>query len=95
MLITTRRGGFDYLGPVLDLDVFPRPEAITLLRHRAPGLRDVHAKALAEVLGNLPLALEQTAAYLNQTQLPPADYSISVCSAPGPLRCMAGAGASV
>ena len=27
VLITTRRGGFGYLGPVLDLDVLPRPEA--------------------------------------------------------------------
>lgn len=35
VLITTRRGGFSYLGPVLDLDVLPRPEAIALLRRRA------------------------------------------------------------
>lgn len=74
MLITTRRGGFGYLSPVLDLDVLPRPEAITLLRRRARELSDEHAKALAEVLGDLPLALEQTTAYLDQTQLPPADY---------------------
>ncbi len=74
VLITTRRGGFGYLGPVLDLDVLPRSEAITLLRRRAPGLADVHAHALAELLGDLPLALEQAAAYLDHTQLPPADY---------------------
>jgi Tfp pilus assembly protein PilF len=74
VLITTRRGGFGYLGPVLDLDVLPHPEAITLLRRRAPGLTDHHANALAELLGDLPLALEQAAAYLDQTQLPAADY---------------------
>jgi tetratricopeptide (TPR) repeat protein len=74
VLITTRRGGFGYLGPVLDLDVLPRPEAITLLRRRAPTLTDDQADALAGLLGDLPLALEQAAAYLDQTQLPPAEY---------------------
>jgi tetratricopeptide (TPR) repeat protein len=74
VLITTRRGGFGYLGPVLDLEVLRRPEAISLLRCRAPGLPDNHADALAELLGDLPLALEQAAAYLDQTQLPAADY---------------------
>jgi len=74
VLITTRRGGFGYLGPVLDLNVLPHPEAIALLRRRAPGLTDDHADTLAELLGDLPLALEQAAAYLDQTQLPPADY---------------------
>jgi tetratricopeptide (TPR) repeat protein len=74
VLITTRRGSFGYLGPVLDLDVLPRPEAIALCRRRAPGLTDDQASTLAEVLGDLPLALEQSAAYLDQTQLPAADY---------------------
>jgi hypothetical protein len=54
-------------GSVLDLDMLPRPEAIALLRRRAPGLTDDHADGLAEVLGDLPLALEQAAAYLEQT----------------------------
>jgi tetratricopeptide (TPR) repeat protein len=74
LLITTRRGGFGYVGPVLNLDVLPRPVAVTLLRRRAPALTDDHAGALAELLGDLPLALEQAAAYLDQTQLPPATY---------------------
>jgi len=74
VLITTRRGGFSYLGPVLDLDVLPRPEAITLLRRRTLALTDDQADTVAELLGDLPLALEQAAAYLDQTQLPPADY---------------------
>ncbi|MGH3942071.1 MAG: FxSxx-COOH system tetratricopeptide repeat protein, partial [Pseudonocardiaceae bacterium] len=74
VLITTRRSGFRYLGPVLDLDVLPRPEAITLLRRRAPVLTDAQADVLAELLGDLPLALEQAAAYLEQTQLPPPEY---------------------
>jgi tetratricopeptide (TPR) repeat protein len=74
VLITTRRGGFSYLGPVLDLDVLPRPEAVSLLHRRAPRLTNDQANTLAELLGDLPLALEQAAAYLDQTQLPAADY---------------------
>jgi len=74
VLITTRRGGFGYLGPVLDLDVLPRAESITLLRRRVPALTGDQVDALAELLGDLPLALEQAAAYLEQTQLPPAEY---------------------
>lgn len=74
VLVTTRRGGFGYLGPVHDLDVLPRPDAIALLRRRAPALADDQAGVLAELLGDLPLALEQAAAYLDQIRLPPADY---------------------
>jgi tetratricopeptide (TPR) repeat protein len=74
VLITTRRGGFGFVGPVLDLDVFSRPEAVALLFRRVPQLTDEHADAVAGLLGDLPLALEQAAAYLDQTQLPPADY---------------------
>jgi hypothetical protein len=90
VLVTTRRGGFGYLGPVLDLDVFPRPDAITLLRRRAPALADDQAAVLAELLGDLPLALEQAAAYLDQTRMPPADYLHLLTTRAG--VCMAGAG---
>ena len=74
VLVTTRRGGFGYLGPVLDLDVLPRLDAVALLLRRAPAITDEQADALAELLGDLPLALEQAVAYLDQTQLPPTEY---------------------
>jgi tetratricopeptide (TPR) repeat protein len=74
ILVTTRRGGFRAIGHVLDLDVLARPEAIALLQHRAPQLTQAEADTLADRLGDLPLALAQAAAYLDQTQLPPADY---------------------
>jgi tetratricopeptide (TPR) repeat protein len=74
VLITTRRGGFRALGHALDLDVLARDEAIALLQHRAPQLSRTEADTLADRLGDLPLALAQAAAYLDQTQLPPADY---------------------
>jgi tetratricopeptide (TPR) repeat protein len=74
VLVTTRRGGFRVLGPVLDLDIFDRADAVSLLRRRAAHLADEDASALAEQLGDLPLALEQAAAYLDQTGLSAAEY---------------------
>ena len=74
VLVTTRRGGFRVLGPVLDLDIFDRADAVSLLTRRVPHLTEEGANALAEQLGDLPLALEQAAAYLDQTGLSATEY---------------------
>jgi tetratricopeptide (TPR) repeat protein len=74
VLITTRRGGFRALGDVLDLDTLARDDAMALLRRRAPALTDTEAGELAVRLGDLPLALDQAAAYLDQTGMPPEEY---------------------
>jgi tetratricopeptide (TPR) repeat protein len=74
VLITTRRGGFRALGGVLDLDTLARDDAMALLRRRAPALTDTEAGELAVRLGDLPLALDQAAAYLDQTGMPPGEY---------------------
>jgi len=74
VLITTRRSGFRSLGSVLDLDTLDRPDAIALLRRRAPDLTEAQAGELAGRLGDLPLALDQAAAYLDQTGMPPDEY---------------------
>ncbi|HEY6789275.1 MAG TPA: FxSxx-COOH system tetratricopeptide repeat protein, partial [Trebonia sp.] len=74
VLITTRRSGFRSLGGVLDLDTRDRADAIALLCRRAPGLADAGAGKLAARLGDLPLALDQAAAYLDQTGMPPDEY---------------------
>src|SRR5262249_37089144 len=67
VLITPRRAGFRALGGVLDLDTLDRPDAVALLRRRAPALTGAQADQLAARLGDLPLALDQAAAYLDQT----------------------------
>jgi hypothetical protein len=74
VLITTRRGGFAGLGQVTDLDVIDLPAAVRLLRTRVPGLGQATGEQIAGQLGRLPLALEQAAAYLDQTQVPPEEY---------------------
>jgi tetratricopeptide (TPR) repeat protein len=74
VLVTTRRGGFRALGEVLDLDILNRPDALVLLRRRAPALTKDQADPLAAELGDLPLALDQAAAYLDQTGMLPERY---------------------
>lgn len=75
VLITTRRGGFAGLGKVLDLDVINLPEAVGLLRTRVPQLGRIVGEAIAERLGRLPLALEQAAAYMDTSEMPPEEYA--------------------
>jgi hypothetical protein len=74
VIITTRRGGFGSLGPVLDLDVIDLPSAVGLLRSRVPDLDQATGEAIAEELGRLPLALEQAAAYMDRAQQPAEEY---------------------
>lgn len=74
VLITTRRGGFSGLGRVLSLDVMPLPDAVARLRTRILDLDGDTGEQIAGQLGQLPLALEQAAAYLDQTQMPPVQY---------------------
>ncbi len=74
VLITTRRGGFTALGTVLDIDVLDRTDSRDFLRLRIPRATTGEIEDLADLLGDLPLALEQAAAYVDATNLPPADY---------------------
>ncbi|WP_322769851.1 FxSxx-COOH system tetratricopeptide repeat protein, partial [Frankia sp. Cr1] len=74
VLITSRYSGWGGLADRVEVDVLPRNEAIILLARRIPGLDPQIAGALAAELGDLPLGLEQAAAYLDTTGLSPADY---------------------
>src|SRR3954468_644580 len=74
VLITSRSPGWGALGGRLEVDVLARAETISLLRARIPALDEELADALATELGDLPLAAAQAAGYLEQTDLPPADY---------------------
>ena len=74
VIVTTRRGGFAALGHVMELDVIDLPSAVTLLRTRVPDLPEDVGEEIAGELGRLPLALEQAAAYLDRSAMPPGDY---------------------
>ena len=74
VLVTSRRPGWGALGGQLEVDVLARSETMALLQRRIPELPEELANQLATELGDLPLAAEQAAAYLEQTGLPPGDY---------------------
>jgi hypothetical protein len=73
VLVTSRNPNWQPLAATLSMDVWPRADAIAFLQRRA-GLHQQDANALAAALGDLPLALEQAAAYLEQTTTPPGEY---------------------
>jgi hypothetical protein len=74
VLVTSRFPGWGALGGRLEVDVLARAETVALLRTRIPALDEELADQLAAELGDLPLAAAQAAGYLEQTDLPPADY---------------------
>jgi tetratricopeptide (TPR) repeat protein len=74
VLITSRSPVWGGAAQPVKVDTFPRAESVAFLSQRT-GTHDASAAdALAEELGDLPLALEQAAAYLEQTPMPLPDY---------------------
>ncbi|MFI6505339.1 FxSxx-COOH system tetratricopeptide repeat protein [Nonomuraea typhae] len=74
IMITSRsRAWFSYAAK-LEVDVFQREESRELLRKRGPALTDSDADQLAERLGDLPLAIEQAAVWLNESGMPFEEY---------------------
>ena len=73
-LITSRYPAWGGLANPVEIDILTRAEAVTLLARRVPGLSPQVADAMSDELGDLPLALEQAAAYLETTGIPPAGY---------------------
>jgi tetratricopeptide (TPR) repeat protein len=73
VLVTSRNPNWQPLAATVPVDVLPRDDAIAFLQLRARIGKD-DADRLAEALGDLPLALEQAAAYLAQTHTPVDEY---------------------
>ncbi|GAA3009592.1 FxSxx-COOH system tetratricopeptide repeat protein [Streptosporangium longisporum] len=74
IMVTSRsRDWFDHATP-LEVDVFTREESRELLRRRRPELTEADADAIAERLGDLPLAIEQAAVWLAETGMPVSEY---------------------
>ncbi|MCK9900202.1 FxSxx-COOH system tetratricopeptide repeat protein [Frankia sp. Cpl3] len=74
VLITSRNPAWEHLAATIDVDLLPRAESIALLTRQLPGLDPATAGALADELGDLPLALAQAGAYLARTRTDPRDY---------------------
>ncbi len=74
LLITSRNYNWSGIAQTVAVDVFNRPESIELLTRRLNALPPAEADHLAELLGDLPLALEQAANWINATAMPVAEY---------------------
>ncbi|MCO1653631.1 FxSxx-COOH system tetratricopeptide repeat protein [Pseudonocardia humida] len=74
VLVTSRWAAWSRLAEPLRLDVLARAESVRFLGSRVPTADTAELDDLAELLGDLPLALDEAAAYLEATNLPLSDY---------------------
>ncbi|MBT2429241.1 MULTISPECIES: FxSxx-COOH system tetratricopeptide repeat protein [unclassified Streptomyces] len=74
ILVTSRNQSWSQHGDALPVDVFLREESIEHLQRRASGLTDEDADQVATALGDLPLAVEQAAAWIAETATPIDTY---------------------
>ncbi|MGW4874817.1 FxSxx-COOH system tetratricopeptide repeat protein [Streptomyces chartreusis] len=73
VLITARDPAWKKVVPDLALGVFSRAESLAYLNRQLPTLKDPTPNALADALGDLPLALAHAAGALNEGT-PPSHY---------------------
>lgn len=75
VLITSRNPRWEGVVGTVAVDVFSREESMQFLgRRMRRSISDVDAERLAEALGDLPLALEQSAALQSETGMSPEEY---------------------
>jgi tetratricopeptide (TPR) repeat protein len=73
VLVTSRNPTWAAQATAIGVDVLSRPEAVAFPRRRA-GVDKHAADGISAALGDLPLALEQAAAYLEATSTAPGEY---------------------
>jgi tetratricopeptide (TPR) repeat protein len=74
VLLTSRSPRWGRTTATVRLDVLDREEAVTFLRRRTASTDTATLAAVAEALGDLPLALEQAAAYMDETHTTSGSY---------------------
>jgi hypothetical protein len=75
VLITSRDRRLEQAGGRIgEVGVFTREESVSLLRTRLPALSEADADAVAEGLGDLPLAVAQAASFMAESAMPAAEY---------------------
>lgn len=74
IIVTSRDRGWAGVADALEINVFKREESKEFLRLRVPGISGDDAERLAEEFGDLPLGLDQAAAWLSETATAPSAY---------------------
>ena len=74
VVITSRYPDWQELATPVMVDVFTRAESISVVCQQLPGLTEGDADQLADVLGDLPLALAQAVAYLRDAGMTVETY---------------------
>ncbi|GII54611.1 hypothetical protein Pth03_30000 [Planotetraspora thailandica] len=74
VLITSRNQTWSQVAAPLEIDVFTREESLEHLRRRVTELSPADANHVAEALGDLPLAIEQAGAWLQETGMRVDEY---------------------
>ncbi|GAB3158131.1 FxSxx-COOH system tetratricopeptide repeat protein [Amycolatopsis stemonae] len=74
ILVTSRNPQWSEVSQAVEVDVFRRSESRELLQRRNHDLADEDADRLATVLGDLPLAVEQAAAWRAETGMATDEY---------------------
>ncbi|MER5884519.1 FxSxx-COOH system tetratricopeptide repeat protein [Streptomyces sp. NPDC001941] len=74
VLITSRNRAWAEQATQVEVEVFAREESVRLLQAQNPELPDHAASLVAEKLGDLPLAVAQAAAWLEQSAMPVDTY---------------------
>lgn len=69
VIVTSRDRGWAQVADALEVDVFSRDESARFLARGVAGITGDDAHRLAEAFGDLPLGLEQAAAWLTQTAM--------------------------
>lgn len=74
VLVTSRNSAWETATRSLRVDVFSRQESVNFLRARGVAGSTADSNALAEQLGDLPLALDQVCAMQTATGMPVSEY---------------------
>jgi tetratricopeptide (TPR) repeat protein len=83
VLVTSRDTRWEHHATLAELEVFRPEEAVAFLLARSGSSEEGAAAEVAELLGFLPLALEQAGAYVRETQLSLGAYQARLQQAPG------------
>ncbi|MCR6481755.1 FxSxx-COOH system tetratricopeptide repeat protein [Amycolatopsis sp. OK19-0408] len=74
IVVTSRNSQWSGVARTVEVDLFTREESKELLRRAGGEITEEDANELAEALGDLPLAIEQAAAWRAQTGMPVVEY---------------------